>query len=165
MRGLSKEEKIQNIMSVNNAKIQSVIESTFVSVIKELTSSESSSLISDLFVQVDAESGEFQIFSEEENLLGKVVIFDWVNSEEATFYKKVIPIIKATLTSLTAKRQFDHMCFLHPFSVSLVDEDFAVLEELLFIDDNTFRLDDPLLKDLDSELDRFLKDLLSDLPK
>jgi hypothetical protein len=152
-------------MSFNNAKVQSVIESTFVAVIKELTSGESGSLISDLFVQADAESGEFQIFGEEENLLGKAVIFDWVNSEEATFHRKVIPVMKAALTSLTARRQFNHVCFLNPFSVSLVDENFTVLEELLFIDNNTFRLDDPLLKDLDSELDNFLKDLLPDLPK
>ncbi|MDR1918191.1 MAG: hypothetical protein LBQ65_00920 [Tannerellaceae bacterium] len=150
-------------MSANNAKVQSIIENAFASVIKELTTNES--LISDLYVQADAESGELQIFGEEENLLDKIIIFDWVNSDEASFYKKVSPAVKTALTTLTAKNQFNHACFLRPFSVSLVDEDFAVMEELLFIDDDTFRLDDPLLKDLDSDLDLFLKELLSDLPK
>jgi hypothetical protein len=152
-------------MSANNAKIQSVIENTLDSVTKKLAASESSNLISDLYVQADAESGEFHIFGEEENLLDKIVIFDWVNSEEATFYKKVSLAAKAALTSLAAKNQFNYSCFLRPFSVSLVDESFAVVEELLFIDDDIFRVDDPLLKNLDTELDNFLKDLLADLPK
>ncbi|MDR1258592.1 MAG: hypothetical protein LBK65_04845 [Tannerellaceae bacterium] len=152
-------------MGANNAKILSVIENTFASVIKKLTADDSGSLMSDLYVQADAESGEIQILGEEENLLGRIVIFDWVNSEESTFYKKIIPVLKAALTSLTSKRQFNHAHFLRPFSVSLVDENFAVAEELLFIDDDIFRLDDPLLKDLDADLDSFLKDLLSDLPK
>ncbi|MDR2389131.1 MAG: hypothetical protein LBD89_05020 [Tannerellaceae bacterium] len=152
-------------MSANNAKVQSVIESTLTSVIKKLAANESDNFISDLYVQADAETGEFHIFGEEENLLGKVIIFDWVNSEEATFGKKVSLVVKAALTSLTAKNQLNHSCFLRPFSVSLVDESFTVVEELLFIDDDIYRADDPLLKDLDIELDNFLKNLLSDLPK
>ena len=50
-----------------------------------------------------------------------------------------------------------------PFSVSLTDEDFVVIEELLFIDDDMLLLDDPLLKDLDADLDKFLADLLADV--
>ncbi|WP_280745298.1 MULTISPECIES: hypothetical protein [unclassified Parabacteroides] len=154
-------------MSANNSKVQSVIENTFTSVIKELTKNESAGLISDLFVQVDAENGELQIFDEEENMLGKVVIFDWVNNNDKpeVFNKKTASVVKAVLTILTTKNMFEHSRFLKPFSVSLVDDDFSVIEELLFIDDDTFRLDDPLLKDLDAELDDFLKDLLSDMPK
>ena len=36
-------------------------------------------------------------------------------------------------------------------------------EELLFIDDDVLRLDDPLLKDLDADLDDFLANLLADV--
>jgi CRISPR/Cas system-associated protein Cas7 (RAMP superfamily) len=152
-------------MSANSAKVQSIIENTFTSAIKRLTNNEAGSVVSDLYVQADAESGELQIFDEDENLLGKVVIFDWVNSEEESFDKKASATLKSVLTLLTAKEAFAHSRFLKPFSVSLVDEDFVVIEELLFIDDNTFRLDDPLLKDLDEDLDNFLEGLLSDLPK
>lgn len=154
-------------MSANNSKVQSVIENTFTSVIKKLTKSESATPVCDLHVMADAESGELQIFDEEENLLEKVVIFDWVNSkdENDAFNKKVTAIVKAVLTILTAKNMFEHPSFLKPFSVNLVDDDFVEIEELLFIDNDTFRLDDPLLKDLDSELDDFLNNLLSDMPK
>ena len=153
-------------MSANNTKVQSVIENTFATAVKALSNKDASALISDLYVQVDAESGELQIFGEDENLLGKVVIFDWVNSEEETFEKKISPALKSALTSLNAKKLFNHSSFLRPFSVSLIDDGFSVVEELLFVDDDTFRWDDPLLKDLDAELDSFLKDLMSDnLPK
>jgi hypothetical protein len=152
-------------MGTHNAKIQSVIENMFATVVKALTTNDSAALISDLYVQADAESGELQVCGEEENLLEKLIIFDWVNSEEETFGKKISPVLKSTLASLNVKGLFNHSCFLRPFSVSLVDEGFNVMEELLFIDDDTFRLDDPLLKDLDDDLDSFLKGLLSDLPK
>ncbi|MDR1623353.1 MAG: hypothetical protein LBS04_00020 [Tannerellaceae bacterium] len=151
-------------MSANNAKIQSVIENTFTSVIKKLTKNESANPICDLYAMADAESGELQIFDEEENLLEKVVIFDWVNSKEDddTFNKKVAALVKTVLTTLASRNMFDRPCFLKPFSVNLVDDNFIEIEELLFIDNNTFRLDDPLLKDLDAELDDFLNHLLSD---
>ncbi len=153
-------------MSANNAKVQSVIENTFTSAIKKLTKRESEDLISDLYVQADGESGELQIFDEDENLLEKVVIFDWINkNNDEHFTKNVIALLKAVLTGLTTKNIFENPCFLKPLSVNLVDEDFVIIEELLFIGDDTFRLDDPLLKDLDEELDEFINDLLSDMPK
>jgi hypothetical protein len=154
-------------MSANNAKVQSVIENTFTSVIKKLTKNESANPVCDIHVMVDAESGELQIFDEEENLLEKVVIFDWVNSKEDndTFNKKVAAIVKVVLAILASKNLFNHTRFLKPFSVNLVDDNFVEIEELLFIDNDVFRLDDPLLKDLDAELDDFLNHLLSDMPK
>ena len=38
-----------------------------------------------------------------------------------------------------------------------------MIEELLFIDDDMLLLDDPLLKDLDTDLDNFLANLLADV--
>lgn len=152
-------------MSANNAKVQSIIEAAFLSAIEKLTKDENGSLISDLFVQADAESGELQIFDENEKLIEKNVIFDWVNSpdNENAFNKKVAASVKAVLTILSTKNIFDHPRFLKPLSISLTDEDFVVIEELLFLDDDMLRLDDPLLKDLDADLDKFLAQLLSDI--
>ena len=116
-------------------------------------------------MQADAESGELQIYDDEEHLIEKIVIFDWVNSneEENAFNKRVAASVKAVLTILSTKNIFDAPRFLKPLSVSLTDEDFVVIEELLFIDDDVLRLDDPLLKDLDADLDDFLANLLADV--
>lgn len=152
-------------MNANIAKVQSLIENVFTSAIEKLTKDESGNYISDLYVQVDAESGELQIYDDEEKMIDKVVIFDWVNSNERedTFNKQVAAPIKAVLTILSTKNTFDAPRFMKPLSVSLTDEDFVVIEELLFIDDDMLRLDDPLLKDLDADLDDFLANLLADV--
>ncbi|MDR1499381.1 MAG: hypothetical protein LBI58_00170 [Tannerellaceae bacterium] len=152
-------------MSANIARVQSVIENTLASAVEKLIAEGSGGPVSDLHIQADAESGEVLVFGEDETVLERIVIFDWVNSEEDSFHDKITPVLKASLASLNAGKLFDHASFVRPFSVNLVDENFAVSEELLFVDEDTFRLDDPLLKDLDDELDAFLKDLLSDLPK
>lgn len=152
-------------MNANITKVQPLIEKAFVEAIDKLTKEESASLVSDIYVQVDAETGELQIYDDEEQLINKVVIFDWVNSpeEENAFNKKVAAAIKAVLTILSTKNAFDSARLVKPFSISLTDEDFVVIEELLFIDDDMLLLDDPLLKDLDADLDNFLAKLLADV--
>lgn len=152
-------------MNANNAKVQSVIENTFTKAIGKLISNEAGNFYSDLYVQVDAESGELQIYDDGEKLLEKTIIFDWVGSscEEDVFNKQVAATLKAVLAVLVTKHAFDHDCFMKPFSVDLTDEDFVVIEELLFLDDDTLRLDDPFLKNLDEDLDDFLSNLLSDV--
>lgn len=152
-------------MSANNAKVQSVIESVFQSIITQLTSDQSGNLISDLFVQVDQLSGEVQIFDDSENLLDKVIIFDWINKneDEVAFIKRITSTLKTVLSLLSSKGVFDTQKIAIPFAISLTDEDFTEIEELLFIDEEVSRLDDPLLKNLDEDLDLFLARLLSDL--
>ena len=152
-------------MNANITKVQPLIEKAFVEAIDQLTKEVSANLGSDVYVQGDAETGELQIYDDAERLMNKVVIFDWVNSpeEEDAFNKKVAAAIKAVLTILSTKNAFDSTRLVKPFSVSLTDEDFVVIEELLFIDDDMLLLDDPLLKDLDTDLDNFLANLLADV--
>lgn len=152
-------------MKASSGKIQSIIENTFVSAIEELTRTGAGNIINDLYVQVDLETGELQIYDDSETLLGRVVIFDWMNKKEQAdnYQKQIVSTLKAVLNVLSTKKVFEDSCFMKPLSVSLTDDTFVVIEELLFIDDELFRVDDPLLKNLDEELDQFLKDLLSDV--
>lgn len=148
---------------MNNAKVQSVIESAFTQALEKLGKD---NVVNDLYVQLDSETGELQIYGDDSVLLEKMIVFEWVNAtyeEEDTFDKEAVLAIKAALADLLSKGLFDHPSVLKPFSVSLVDEDFTVLEELLFLDDDLLRLDDPLLKNLDEDLDDFLDKLLSDV--
>lgn len=152
-------------MSTNNTKVQSVIETSFTNALSKITADKAGNLISDLYIQVDQETGELDLYDDEEHLIEKVVIFDWVNNEEEenSFTAKVLPVLKAVLTGMAAKNMFNDPRFLKPLSINLTDEDFVVIEEILFLDDDTLRLDDPLLKDLDKDLDDFLDKLLSDV--
>jgi hypothetical protein len=152
-------------MSTNNAKVQAVIETAILSAIDKVAKNESAGFISDLFLQADQESGELQIYDDNEKLLDKVIIFDWINNsdDDEAFNKRVAESSKAALTSLANKGVFDRDYFIKPLSVTLTDDDFVEIEELLFVDDDMLRADDPLLKDLDTELDEFLTKLLSDI--
>ena len=152
-------------MSTNKAKVQTVIEAAFQTAIDRLAADTAGNLLSDLYVQVDQETGELQIYDEEEHLIEKTIIYDWVNSQEAEeqFVKRVVGILKNVLATFATKNSFDAPRFLKPFSVSLTDEDFVVVEELMFLDDDLLRLDDPLLQNLDKDLDDFLAKLLPDI--
>ena len=152
-------------MSTNNSKVQTVIEAAFQTAIDRLAADTAGNLLSDLYVQVDQETGELQIYDEEEHLIEKTIIYDWVNSQEAEeqFVKRVVVILKNVLATFATKNSFDAPRFLKPFSVSLTDEDFVVVEELMFLDDDLLRLDDPLLQNLDKDLDDFLAKLLPDI--
>ena len=152
-------------MSTNNSKVQTVIEAAFQTAIDRLAADTAGNLLSDLYVQVDQETGEVQIYDEEEHLIEKTIIYDWVNSQEAEeqFVKRVVGILKNVLATFATKNSFDAPRFLKPFSVSLTDEDFVVVEELIFLDDDLLRLDDPLLQNLDKDLDDFLAKLLPDI--
>ena len=152
-------------MSTNNAKVQAVIETAILSAIDKVAKNESAGFISDLFLQADQESGELQIYDDNEKLLDKVIIFDWINNsdDEDAFNKRVAESSKAVFISLANKGVFDRDYFMKPLSVTLTDDDFVEIEELLFVDDDMLRADDPLLKDLDTELDEFLTKLLSDI--
>lgn len=152
-------------MAASPSQIQSVLESFLTSAVEKMVADTKLNDISDIYVQADAESGELQVYDEDENLVDKTIIFDWVNNseEESAFNKRVITAVKQALSTLAAKNVFENPRFVKPLSISLTDESFVVIDELLFLDDDTLRLDDPLLKDLDADLDDFLAKLLSDV--
>ncbi len=151
-------------MSANNAKVQSVLEEAFTSAVGKMAAGDATDFHSDMYVQADSESGELQIYDEKEQLLEKVVIYDWVGfPDEEQFVKRVATTLRSVLALLASKNVFDAPQIAKPFSVSLTDDDFTVTEELIFLDDDLLRADDPLLKNLDEELDDFLAKLLSDV--
>ena len=152
-------------MVTSAAQIQSILETLFMTAIDKMIKSVNGNYISDIYVQADQETGELQIYDEEEALVDKTVIFDCVNNteEEDVFARRVSDVVRSVLTGLVSKNVFDNPRFIKPLSVSLTDESFVVIEELLFLDDENLRLDDPLLKDLDADLDEFLSKLLSDV--
>ena len=155
-------------MGTNLTQIKSILETLFLSAIQKMTTDKNGNYISDIYVQADPENGELLIYDEGENLVDKTVIFDWVNNTEGeeVFNRRVADVLKSVLASLSAKNIFDNPRFIKPLSISLTDESFVVIEELLFLDDDMLRLDDPLLKDLDADLDKFLPVLRKDpLPK
>lgn len=123
-------------------------------------STEEASIVTDIHLQVNQESGELLAFDDDDNELNRAVIEDWINSKNENFYQNAAKIIKERLNA--NKEVVDKMSILQPYSFVLIDDDKETIEELHIVDDDTMMLNDELLKGLDKELDDFLKNLLEE---
>lgn len=118
-------------------------------------------VVTDIHLQPNSESGELIIFDDDDRELSRTIINEWVEYESDDFYTVVEPILRAEVEALKESGKLEKLCLMKPYSFVLVDEDKETVAELLLVDeDETLLLNDELLKGLDEELDAFLKDLL-----
>ena len=118
-------------------------------------------VVTDIHLQPNSESGELIIFDDDDQELSRTIINEWVEYESDDFYTVVEPILRAEVEALKESGKLEKLCLMKPYSFVLVDEDKETVAELLLVDeDETLLLNDELLKELDEELDAFLKDLL-----
>jgi hypothetical protein len=124
------------------------------------TSEGDETVVTDIHLQPNSESGELIIFDDDDQELSRTIINEWVEYESDDFYT-VEPILRAEVEALKESGKLEKLCLMKPYSFVLVDEDKETVAELLLVDeDDTLLLNDELLKGLDEELDAFLKDLL-----
>ena len=125
------------------------------------TSEGDETVVTDIHLQPNSESGELIIFDDDDQELSRTIINEWVEYESDDFYTVVEPIVRAEVEALKESGKLEKLCLMKPYSFVLVDEDKETVAELLLVDeDDTLLLNDELLKGLDEELDAFLKDLL-----
>lgn len=125
------------------------------------TSEGDETVVTDIHLQPNSESGELIIFDDDDQELSRMIINEWVEYESDDFYTVVEPILRAEVEALKESGKLEKLCLMKPYSFVLVDEDKETVAELLLVDeDDTLLLNDELLKGLDEELDAFLKDLL-----
>lgn len=125
------------------------------------TSEGDETVVTDIHLQPNSESGELIIFDDDVQELSRTIINEWVEYESDDFYTVVEPILRAEVEALKESGKLEKLCLMKPYSFVLVDEDKETVAELLLVDeDDTLLLNDELLKGLDEELDAFLKDLL-----
>ena len=125
------------------------------------TSEGDETVVTDIHLQPNSESGELIIFDDDDQELSRTIINEWVEYESDDFYTVVEPILRAEVEALKESGKLEKLCLMKPYSFVLVDEDKETVAEVLLVDeDDTLLLNDELLKGLDEELDAFLKDLL-----
>lgn len=125
------------------------------------TSEGDETVVTDIHLQPNSESGELIIFDDDDQELSRTIINEWVEYESDDFYTVVEPILRAEVEALKESGKLEKLCLMKPYSFVLVDEDKETVAELLLVDeDDTLLLNDELLKGLDEELDAFLMDLL-----
>lgn len=120
------------------------------------TSEGDETVVTDIHLQPNSESGELIIFDDDDQELSRTIINEWVEYESDDFYTVVEPILRAEVEALKESGKLEKLCLMKPYSFVLVDEDKETVAELLLVDeDDTLLLNDELLKGLDEELDAF----------
>lgn len=132
--------------------INPVIEQAVLVSLANYEKNHSDNSLSDLYLYFDEESNSLCIYDDMENLLNEQAL------EEAPY--NLVKDLKSVFKKLEADKAFDKPFIYKPFTASLVDESLLVTEELIFVDDETMKLDNDLWNNLEKELDDFMKDLM-----
>lgn len=138
----------------------SLLEDTIKQAIGKYTGGCEQTIVTDIHLQANQNSGELSIFDDDDKELANTTIEEWMTYESDDFYENAERILSNLLGNMKNQGTFDKLTIMKPFSFVLVDDDKETVTELLLMDDNTLLVNDELLKGLDEELDAFLKDLL-----
>ncbi len=145
---------------IKNEHLISRIESAIIQGLDTFEAQFAENTLSDVYLYFDEENTIMVVFDDMENRLSEVELDDFSKSFDKNREEEFISSIKVAVENVSKGGYFQRDYVYKPFSVSLVDNDFIVSEELLFIDDDTLKLNDGLLADLNKDLDSFLKKLL-----
>jgi hypothetical protein len=108
--------------------------------------------LGDLYLQYDQEENILFIYDDGENLLNEVQF-----PKDQDFS---VGTLRFMLQLPEYAQLFEKEYIFKPFSVSLVDKDLIVMEEIYFLDDDTVKLNGDIWDNMEKELDDFLKNLL-----
>ncbi|MDY6122168.1 MAG: hypothetical protein SPI72_03730 [Porphyromonas sp.] len=147
---------------MEQSKEVSFIKDLFRQITERMEGEHSASVLHDLFIQIDSSRGELQIYGDEDHLLASKVIFSWIHEDTSEPKPQSLAQLRQAVAELQKECYFDGTLFDYPLSVQLVGEDFELIEELLFLDDDLVRLDDPLLQGYDKDLDEFIAKILAE---
>jgi len=147
-------------MKTANEQLISVIESAISEGLCNFEAQEQVETLNDLYLYFDEENASLTVYDDIENQLVVVELDCFNESSGKSPEREVTAAAKIATDRLNKAGLFNKDYILKPFSVSLVDSDFIISEELVFIDDKTLKLNDSLLAGLDKELNEFLRELM-----
>ncbi len=153
-----------NNMKTDVYMVRSTLESVIPRALDKFEKNRNDESLSDLYIKTDKENGIIEIYDDMENLLIKESVDAWLENDADAdrFAEEFSRMAKPVLNDLDKQSFFSKSFIYKPFSVSLVNEHFILLEELLFLDDENLKLSGESLMDLDKELNDFLKNLLKE---
>lgn len=139
---------------------QSLIESAIRRTLGKYSCGCEQTIVTDIHIQPNQNTGEFHIFDDEDKELAFARIEEWLTYEGDDFYECIERQLHQILGQLKENGELDKLTIIKPYSFVLVDEDKETISDLLLVDDDTLLLNSDLLEGLDEELDDFLKELL-----
>ncbi|MBR2301602.1 MAG: hypothetical protein IKA41_06595 [Bacteroidaceae bacterium] len=120
------------------------------------------SKVTDFHFHVNNSNGVVTIFDDDDNELSHARVSEWEHIKEEIDVDTIEKEIRNILSEELDKGTFDNMNVPKPYSCILIDDDKETIVDLLYIDNDTYIIDDGLLKGLDEELNDFLRKLLEE---
>lgn len=118
------------------------------------------SILTDIHVRVNQESGEMLAFDDDDNEITRCVVEQWIDNKDENFYDSVTLILRNQMKEQHAT--MENLGILKPYSFELEDDDKEHIAELFVADDETIILGGDLMQGLDKELDNFFDDLMKE---
>ena len=109
--------------------------------------------LGDLYFYHETEDNTLVIYDDADHILNKVQLPD--NQIHDLVYA-----LRQVLQQAGKERLFERDYIIKPFTVSLVDKDFVVIEELFFLDDDTMKKNNTIWANIERDLDDFIENLL-----
>ena len=113
-----------------------LLEDTLKKAIGKYTCGCEQTIVTDIHLQPNQNSGELSIFDDEDEELANTSIEEWMTYEGDDFYENVERILSSLLCNMKNEGKFDKLTILKPFSFVLVDDDRETIAELLLMDDD-----------------------------
>jgi len=145
----------------NNSQTLQILKEGFDEVAKRFPTGSESMIMTDILIQVIPESGQINIFDDDDNEIYSSIVEAWVGDGEDDYINEVKEGLKDYIQSQA--EQLDNLSILKPYSFVMIDEDKETIEELRLVDDQLIVLDsESLMQDLDKDLDDFFEKLMAD---
>lgn len=115
-------------------------------------------LLTDIHLRVNQETGELTAFDDDDNEITRVVVEQWIGNTDDDFYASITASIRKSIQQLSDT--VERMSIIKPYSFVLEDEEKENVAELYVVDDDTVIIDPEMMPDLSKDLDDFLEKLL-----
>lgn len=122
---------------------------------------EENQVLTDIYLQAKAESGELLAFNDDDVELTRCVVEEWIDYKGDDFYATITPVLRQCIQNLY-DTVIEGMGLLKPFSFVLIDDEKETVGDVYLVDDEHQIFDGELLKGLDRDLDEFLEKLLNE---
>ncbi|MBQ7877997.1 MAG: hypothetical protein IJ319_00865 [Bacteroidaceae bacterium] len=144
-----------------STKSQSALKEAIVEMTKRFTTADTTT-VTDFHFHVNGETGMLTIYDDDDTELLLLHIDEWDNADNKQPDDVIEADIRAVLTDLQKEGVLDNMNVLKPYSCLLVDDEMETIVDLLYVDDDTYIINNDLLKGFDEEMEDFLNHLLSE---
>ena len=147
-------------MKAINKSLEPVLRSAIAESLKNYERTNDDNFLGDLYLYYDAGNQTLTFFDDVEKELFSLVLNEAPVVWGSDILQEIKDTAKHVLKGLKDEQAFEKEFISKPFTISLVDSDFVVEEELFFLDDHTVKSGGDLWSGINKELDEFLKHLM-----